>query len=169
MNRFDVQNWLDQSAGNVGSDGDDIDNKGTLLFLEYLKLGDLSQLLNNIGPNVADINNDNARVTRAAERRDLVRDVRREYPPLDVLRRIFNCLVKGCIAMAYPPRTNQLDAAGNRLPVFDEQGDPLEEQVPALGAGWFENIIHFDLDPSNGKRQVALDTFLPLSPGAVPR
>lgn len=91
--------------------------------MEYSKLGDMRQCLD--------------RLTR--EYRDL--------PPV-ALWRVFDCLVKACIAMEYPPRFTQ---AGPPLPT---KGDLLLEAVPAGGAAaaatGFRGNVHFDLDPKNG-------------------
>lgn len=101
----------------------DLDAEPGLLFMEYSKLGDMRHCLN--------------RLTR--EDRDL---------PPQALWRVFDCLVKACIAMEYPPRLTQ---AGPPLP---SKGDFLAEVVPAGGAAaaatGFRGNVHFDLDPKNG-------------------
>lgn len=100
-----------------------LDAEPGLLFMEYSKLGDMRQCLD--------------RLTR-------------EYRvmPVGALWRVFDCLVKACIAMEYPPRLTQ---AGPPLPT---KGDPLSEVVPAGGAAaaatGFQGYVHFDLDPKNG-------------------
>lgn len=71
--------------------------------------------------------------------------------PPEALWRIFNCLVKACNAMAWPPF---LRSPGLRY------GNPLLEDIPDDRPGvpgeipnppiiGFEGLVHFDLDPKN--------------------
>lgn len=70
----------------------------------------------------------------------------RNLPP-EALWLIFDCLVKACIAMEYPPRCTP--AAG----ILPRAGDFLPEIVPPGGlagpVAGFRGVVHFDLDPKN--------------------
>lgn len=104
-----------------------------------MKFGDLEQLFRKVAPNVYA---DNSSRTR--------RGVQDDHLPIEVLWHIFNCLVKGCIGMAYPPRKNTFTAMGGLQPEQGEFGWPLPEALPPAGqAGRLDDIIHFDMDPSN--------------------
>lgn len=97
-----------------------------ILFMEYAKHGDMREMLHKLA------------------------DADRHLPP-EALWRIFDCLVKGCITMEYPPRYTP---AGPPLP---NNGDPLPEVIPPGGqaapALGFHGYVHFDLDPKNSKRR----------------
>ncbi|KAI1815031.1 kinase-like domain-containing protein [Poronia punctata] len=71
----------------------------------------------------------------------LVRD-HKEKVPNTVLWRFLLCLVRMCIAMAYPPAS----LPGNR-----NVPGPITETVPPEGlrAKWFKRMVHFDMDPKN--------------------
>jgi hypothetical protein len=50
-------------------------------------------------------------------------------------------VIKGCIAMAYPPRRHQN--------LYQGMTPPLKERIP--NGAIKERFLHFDLDPTNGK------------------
>lgn len=101
--------------------------------MEFAKLGDLERCLQRLAS--AD----------------------RHLPP-EALWLVFDCLVKACIAMEYPPR---LVTAG--APLL-RAGDFLPEVVPPGGqaapVNGFRGVVHFDLDPKNSM----LCRFVPISP-----
>lgn len=74
--------------------------------------------------------------------------------PSEALWLIFDCLVKACIAMEYPPR---YVTAG---PILDPDGDYLPEVIPPGGqaapANGFRGVVHFDLDPQNSRLHYSL-------------
>lgn len=70
--------------------------------------------------------------------------------PEGCLWHIMECLVRGCIAMQFPPKGQRgqckqdyRNTGGERGPPIDETIPPVAEQNPYYG-------VHFDLDPSNG-------------------
>ena len=79
------------------------------------------------------------------------------FVPIQAAWRFFDCLVKGCMAMDYPPRllpanfpadappgTTRAPTDGGYLPEIVPPG-ALNGNVPG-----HEGIVHFDLDPNNG-------------------
>ena len=97
-------------------------NAQGLLFMEYAKQGDMRNMLNKLA------------------------NAGRHLPP-EALWRIFDCLVKGCIAMEYPPRLVPPGYAVTR----NER--PLPEVIPPGGQAGpvrgYRGVVHFDLDPKN--------------------
>ncbi|POS81279.1 hypothetical protein DHEL01_v200329 [Diaporthe helianthi] len=103
---------------------ENLDATNRALFMEFAKMGDLRNLMQKLG------GADN------------------HFPP-EVLWRIFDCLVKACKAMEYPPFL--------RTPGF-RNGLPLQEDIPVAqgppGAQptaqpGYLGKVHFDLDPQN--------------------
>lgn len=114
-----------------------LDRDNGLLFMEYARFGDLDRLVN--------------KATTAAPNGG-----RQEFP-VPALWRFLDCLVKGCIAMEYPPRELPTNFPNNAPPgtvSAPTAGPNLPETMPPVNV--FGNspghvgIVHFDLDPTNG-------------------
>ena len=61
-------------------------------------------------------------------------------------------MVKSCLAMKYPPRKFHPDRARGAGPSAEKDGQDLDEQVPPAKRRWrAKRMVHFDIDPSNGK------------------
>ncbi|KUI66988.1 hypothetical protein VM1G_02307 [Cytospora mali] len=113
-----------------------IDNDEGILFMEYARFGDLRELLN--------------KAARAAP-------ANQQLPfPVQVLWRFFDCLVKGCIAMDYPPRAVPANFPNNAAANMTEAptaGGYLPETIPPGGlagnVAGHAGIVHFDLDHAN--------------------
>ncbi|KUI57802.1 hypothetical protein VP1G_05087 [Cytospora mali] len=113
-----------------------IDNDEGILFMDYARFGDLRELLH--------------KAARAAP-------ANQQLPfPVQVLWRFFDCLVKGCIAMDYPPRAGPANFPNNADPNVTEAptaGGYLPETIPLGGlagnVAGHAGIVHFDLDHSN--------------------
>ncbi|ROV96941.1 hypothetical protein VSDG_04127 [Cytospora chrysosperma] len=129
IQRFNVANLL--GAQETGK----IDDQRGILWLEWAKKGDLDGILSAAGTAV----NRRNRPRRAANT---------DHLPPEVVWQIFDCLVKACISMAYPPR---LQAGPNQDNQFVEDGPPLPEAVPpAANPGRNQHdIVHLDIDPNN--------------------
>ncbi|KAI0843574.1 kinase-like domain-containing protein [Hypoxylon sp. FL0890] len=63
-----------------------------------------------------------------------------EAIPNHILWQFFLCLIRGCIAMAYPPMS---------VPENSGKVGPITETVPPGRELWPEKLVHFDLDPTN--------------------
>lgn len=113
-----------------------LDNDDGLLFMEYARFGDLDRLLNKAA-------------TAALDGGQL-------HFPVPALWRFFDCLVKGCIAMDYPPREVPANIPNNAVPgaPAPAAGGNLPETIPPGGLAGnvpgHAGIVHFDLDPTNG-------------------
>ncbi|KAF3070410.1 putative serine threonine protein kinase protein [Daldinia childiae] len=116
------------------------------LLLEFMQLGDLAHAISKIHRMSENI-------------------------PNRVLWSFWNCLVKACIAMDYPPRKfhprrrgrpqdhaddDEIDDLvrrqehGEDVVVGKTLGNDLFEEIPVEGRRWArKNLIHFDIDPSN--------------------
>ncbi|KAK3332385.1 hypothetical protein B0T19DRAFT_415509 [Cercophora scortea] len=72
------------------------------------------------------------------------------YLPNRVLWSLFDCLVKGCIAMEYPPRMTE---AGTWAASGGDFGHPFSETIPPQDAQGNDppgtGMVHFDIDPGN--------------------
>ncbi|KAK6955415.1 hypothetical protein Daesc_003052 [Daldinia eschscholtzii] len=123
----------------------DIDHKDYLL-LEFMELGDLAHVI--------------TKITRL-----------NDWPPNRVFWSFWNCLVKACIAMEYPPRkfhprrrrrpedhatAAEIDelarrkAAGEDVVVGRVSGKDLEEEIPVSRRRWAgKRMVHLDIDPRN--------------------
>jgi serine/threonine protein kinase len=103
-----------------------LDRDPCLLFMEFMKHGDMWSL-----------------IAKCARERIKV--------PNRQLLRIFNCLVRACIAMEFPPRRNfgymgREDWSMNEY----EARIYLEETIPqGPNASRGFGLVHFDLDPQN--------------------
>lgn len=115
-----------------------LDNDDGLLFMEYARFGDVAKFLNKAAAAALDGG---------------------QLPfPVPTVWRFFDCLVKGCISMDYPPREvpanipNNVDDPGAPAPTA---GANLPETIPPGGLDGnvpgHAGIVHFDLDPTNGK------------------
>lgn len=103
----------------------DFDDDPSLLLMEYCRHGDLAQAIG--GTNVKAQNEKRAG--------SLVSEA--------ILWRLFQCLNKSIIALAYPPMHQPQPES--RYPF----GAPVTEQVPPEGERTLMNFVHFDIDPSN--------------------
>lgn len=103
-----------------------LQNATGLLFMHYAKLGDMNQCIQKA-----------AKSSR--------------YLPPGALWVVFDCLVKACIDMEYPPI--YVDAAGGGLQALPYEGGFLPEVIPPNGLAraepGFRGTVHFDLDPRN--------------------
>ncbi|ROV92956.1 hypothetical protein VMCG_09010 [Cytospora schulzeri] len=112
-----------------------LDNDDGFLFMGYARFGDLDKLL---------------RKTATAERDGGVL-----LFPNPALWRFLDCLVKGCIAMDYPPREVPANIPNNVPPgaPAPSSGPNLPETMPpgalAGNVPGHAGIVHFDLDPTN--------------------
>lgn len=118
--------------------GDRLHQNTRFLISEYARHGDLGGLIENAEAAGVDF-------------------------PVSVLWLMFQCLVTGVVAMAYPPR-HQSD------PIAPENGPDLMETIPPANSRVHTNIVHLDLDPTNilmGDMTMAAN---PLTPHAlIPR
>lgn len=104
-----------------------LDNAMGLLFMEFARLGDLENWVHKLGRQNSSL-------------------------PTEALWRIFDCLVKACIAMEYPPR--HVPRPGQPVgTVAPTSGGDLPEVVPPGGQNFpatgFHGTVHFDMDPKN--------------------
>ncbi|KUI67727.1 hypothetical protein VM1G_02955 [Cytospora mali] len=135
IQRFKVANFI--GAPLAG----DIDDRGGV-WLEWARRGDLDEVLGKVAEAV--------RVAQAGERRS-TRNWNQDADllPMLVMWQIFDCLTKACVAMAFPPRLQEVPLQGSQFP---EDGDPLPEVIPLFPLAPYNvqyDNIHFDLDPGN--------------------
>ncbi|OTB06167.1 hypothetical protein M426DRAFT_9982 [Hypoxylon sp. CI-4A] len=97
-----------------------------LIIMEYFERCDLNELL--------------CRVNESVSENPSVPDVRKklEYIPSRILWRIFLCLAKACVGMAYPP--SLYNDAQQMQQIYSEVVYPEEDP---------QQIIHFDMHPFN--------------------
>lgn len=101
---------------------DNLDSAQGVLFMEFARMGDLRNWIEKL----------------AGEDNHL---------PPQVLWRIFDCLVKACNAMEYPPHLrSQGPRDGPPLPEDIPQGPPGAQPTAQPG---YTGLVHFDLDPKN--------------------
>lgn len=104
----------------------DLTSAPGFLFMHYAKLGDMRQC-----------------IQKAANSS--------RYLPPGALWVVFDCLVKACMDMEYPPRFNI--PGGGGLQPLPHAGDFLPEVIPPNGLTTaqpgFRGTVHFDLDPRN--------------------
>ncbi|KUI53334.1 hypothetical protein VP1G_00774 [Cytospora mali] len=135
IQRFKVANFI--GAPLAG----DIDDRGGV-WLEWARRGDLDEVLGKVAEAV--------RVAQAGERRSTRNwNQDADFLPTLVMWQIFDCLTKACVAMAFPPRLQEVPLQGSQFP---EDGDSLPEVVPPFPLAPYNvqyDNIHFDLDPSN--------------------
>lgn len=60
---------------------------------------------------------------------------------------MFECLVKACVGMKYPPMRQPANKPTPQS--LDMEGPDLPEVIPPLGQQDDLNIVHFDIDPKN--------------------
>lgn len=65
---------------------------------------------------------------------------------------IRHIVVRACIAMQYPPRRRATPAG--REVWLRSDGQALEERLPEENRHLGYDLVHFDLDPKNGKQLV---------------
>lgn len=111
----------------------ELDDAEDVLVMEYMANRDLGSWLEKLG--------------RENSKKDSSQRIR---PPEKVLWSIFQCLWRGCIAMAWPGAQaveSNLDQRRNQIPVRTEYLPPgrSRNRRPA------DPLVHFNLNPSNGK------------------
>lgn len=124
-----------------------VDNATGYILMDYCKLGTLeSQLIKA----AVDMPNGTER-----------------YLPDSVLWRIFDCLVKACMAMECPPRFAPGNAAAGAQPPLPISGGYLPEVVAPGNGRQARGIVHFDMV---GRLSAYLELFnLQLLPSLSPQ
>lgn len=109
-----------------------VDRRRDVLVLEFMKLGGLGKWVDKMS--------ESWRTERFSEK---------------VLWLVFECLLRSCIAMAYPERLNpgRVDARTRQVPVRTET-------VPELDPTIRNPLVHFDLDPENGETLAATCSYV---------
>lgn len=134
-----------------GSDGDnnnpgasrirrarrDLDDAEDMLVMEYVPNGTLGSWLDRL-------------TTRGNGDSDANERVR---IPEKILWSILNCLWRSCVAMAYPGRQqgDGQDPRRTQIPVATELMPPRIPRQRTRDRGPTDPLVHFDLDPSNGR------------------
>lgn len=119
-----------------------IDRRQDVLVLEFMKLGGLGKWIDKMS--------ESRRTNRFSEK---------------VLWLMFECLLRSCIAMAYPEQLNpgRVDARTRQVPVKTETASASDPTIR-------NPLVHFDLDPENGMVEYGPDfDVLPELEGAVPK
>ncbi|KAK2610069.1 hypothetical protein N8I77_003526 [Diaporthe amygdali] len=103
-----------------------VDNNPRLYFMELMKNGDLHEVIGRAGTSGQKL-------------------------PNKLLWKIFACLIRGCIAMRYPPKLRRIISQTQADWVSDEGPDILEEVPadPGVRTARDYDLVHFDLDPKN--------------------
>ena len=103
----------------------DFDTDESLILMEYCRHGDLGRAIVRSNLDAEKAENTGSRTSEP------------------ILWRLFKCLNKSVIGLAYPPihqpRPGDLRA----------YGVPITETIPPAGERTFMNFVHFDIDPSN--------------------
>lgn len=122
-----------------------IDHNPAVFFMELMKHGDLQQVIGRAG------NKGDKLPSRLLWK---VFACRRLWQAgislLGVL--IFRVVIRGCIAMRYPPRLERIESRTEE-DWKSQDGPPILEEVPEASVRNSRDydLIHFDLDPQNSK------------------
>ncbi|KAG6357446.1 hypothetical protein INS49_013323 [Diaporthe citri] len=126
MHAVQLIKWATLRGTPLAPEDVELDNNPRLYFMELMKNGDLHQVIGRAG-NIG------------------------QKLPSRLLWKIFACLIRGCIAMKYPPRLQSI-VSGTNENWLPEVGPNIREEVPAgLGMRTARDydLVHFDLDPKN--------------------